>query len=196
MKKLFVFVSLFTCFSLMFCIISPTVEASESISKKVLRIHILANSDSEEDQMLKLKVKDSVINISEKIFSDCNSLNEAIVSAQDNVDSIEKTAKRIIVENGYNYSVKTEITKEYFSTRKYESFTLPAGVYNSIKIVIGNGEGHNWWCVMFPQVCLSGCTDDFDDYLSTEEKELITSGGFSVKFKIIEIYERIKDKLF
>ena len=88
------------------------------------------------------------------------------------------------------------VAKEYFSTRIYDDFTLPAGIYDSIKIVIGNGEGHNWWCVMFPQVCLSGCTKDLEDDLTDEEIKMIHSKDYIVKFKAVEIYEKLKYKIY
>ena len=100
-----------------------------------------------------------------------------------------------IRQNGYDYKAKVKLTKEYYNTRKYDNFILPAGMYDSLKITIGNAEGHNWWCVMFPTVCLSGCTSDFDKYLTDEEKDLIFNDKYVVKFKIIEIYEKLKYKL-
>ena len=82
-----------------------------------------------------------------------------------------------------------------FDTRVYDDFTLPAGRYDALRIVIGEGRGHNWWCVMFPQVCLSGCTDDFNGYITDEEKRMITSGGYTVRLKSIELIEKLKAKV-
>lgn len=191
MKK-FVFVPVFLAFVIIFSVFTPVVTMSEDISNKVFRLHIIANSDSDEDQNLKLKVRDKVLLISNEIYEDCNSTLSAINVTNNNIDYIRNTSQRVIAYYGYDYPVKAYVSKEYFNTREYDGFTLPAGIYNCLKIVIGEGKGKNWWCVMFPQVCLSGCTDDFDNYLTEDEKKMLTSGGYKVKFKIVEIYERIK----
>ena len=157
-------------------------------------MHILANSDSESDQALKLKVRDEVLKLTGDIFNNCINVEDAVNSAKNNLDKIKKTVDRTIQNNGYSYSSKVYIIKEFFSTREYDSFTLPAGIYDSLKIEIGQGKGHNWWCVMFPSVCVSGCTSDFDETLSEEERNMIESGKYVVRFKIVEIYERIKNR--
>ncbi len=192
MKKIFVFIPVFLIAVLVFSAVTPVINMSEDISTKVFRLHILANSNEEYDQSLKLKVRDEILKLSEDIFSECENVEEAIEASQNNIESIRNTALKVINDNGYNYSVKVYTTKEYFNTRDYDDFTLPAGIYNSLKIEIGEAKGKNWWCVMFPQVCVSGCTDDFNGVLTDEEKEMINSGGYIVRFKIVEIYERLK----
>ena len=102
----------------------------------------------------------------------------------------------VIAEKSFEVNVFDAYTdEEYFNTRKYDGFIMPAGEYSTLKIVIGSGEGHNWWCVMYPSVCISGCTDDFDEIMNDEEKEMLTSSKFVPKFKIIELYESIKNKI-
>ena len=166
---------------------------SEDISNKVFRLHILANSNEEYDQELKIKVRDEVLNLSSDIFADCSSVKDAVLSANENIEIISQTVQRIISENGYNYIVSAYVTKEYFKTRKYNSFSLPAGIYNSLKIEIGQGKGKNWWCVMFPSVCISGCSSDFNEVLSDDEIEMIENDKYIVKFKAVEFYEKIKN---
>ena len=161
-KKLFVFVPLFLVFTVIFTLITPAVAMSEDISTKVFRLHILANSDSEDDQKLKLKVRDKILSVSDKMYNNCATVDDAVNTAKNNIDLFESTAANVIIDNGYTYPVKAYVTKEYFDTRKYDNFTLPAGEYDSLKIEIGSAKGHNWWCVIFPSVCISGCVDDFD----------------------------------
>ena len=194
-KSIYFFAPIFLVFVIIFCIITPSVAMSEDLSQKVLRLHILANSDSENDQRLKLKVRDSIIEYSNELYNGCTSVEEAISRSEKSLDKIIKIAESTVRKNGFNYSVKAVIGKEYYNTRYYSDFVLPAGEYNSIRIVIGKGNGHNWWCVMFPQVCLSGCTDDFNGYITDEEKRMITSGGYAVRLKSIELIEKLKAKV-
>lgn len=194
MRKIKIFIPIFLILLLISSIVKPII-TSESISQKVFRLHILANSDTTDDQNLKLLVKDEILKLSSELFTNANSVNEAKSIADDNSKIFENTALKVIKDNGYNYDVSVYTDKEYFNTRKYDGFIMPAGEYNTLKIVIGNGEGHNWWCVMYPSVCISGCTDDFDEIMSEDEKEMLTSSKFIPKFKIIELYECIKNKI-
>lgn len=174
-------------------IFEPIINTSENISEKVLRLHILANSDSTKDQDLKLKVKNYFIENTADLFSG-KTLEENIEIASCNIGYIEALCNRCITENGFDYKAKVSVLKEYYDTRVYDDFTLPAGIYNSIKIEIGEGRGHNWWCIVFPSVCLSACTESMNDYLTDDEMKLIND-GYTPKFKIIEIYEKIKNKI-
>lgn len=174
-------------------IFEPIINTSENISEKVLRLHILANSDSTEDQDIKLKVKNYFIENTADLFSGKN-LEENIEIASCNIDYIEAICNSCITENGFDYKAKVSVLKEYYDTRVYDDFTLPAGIYNSIKIELGEGRGHNWWCIVFPSVCLSACTESMNDYLTDDEMKLIND-GYTPKFKIIEIYEKIKNKI-
>ena len=193
-KKLFIYSSIFLTLIIFTSSFSSVVRDSENISQKVFRFHILANSDEEYDQNLKLMVRDELLCYSNSLFNNCSNVDEAILIAKENVSNFNHIAKEVILKNGYDYSVKTYVTKEYFNTRVYDNYTLPAGLYDSLKVVIGSGEGHNWWCVMFPAVCLSSSADDFGDYLNEDEKALIDD-KYVIKFKAIEIYESIKNKI-
>ena len=168
---------------------------SEDISNNVLRLHIVANSDSRQDQMLKLKVRDKVLDYSKALYDNCNTANDAVKVSKDNIKNINEIAQKTLAFNSSDYEVKTYVTKEYFTTRYYDDFTLPAGKYNTIKIEIGEAKGKNWWCVMYPTVCLSGCTDDFNDTLTPDELKMIKSNKYRVRFKAVEIYEKIKQKI-
>lgn len=193
MKITKIFIPLFMIFTLSLSILQPIIASSENISNKVLRLHILANSDSTEDQNLKLTVKEYFLDNTKDLFNG-KTLEENINIAKKNIDYMEKICNDCIEQNGYDYKATVNIDKEFFETRVYDDFTLPAGVYNSIKIQIGQGTGHNWWCIVFPSVCLSACTESMSDYLTEDEMELVTS-GYTPKFKIIEIYEKIKKQV-
>lgn len=195
-KKIAVFVPVFLAFILFICSFAPLITTGESISNKVLRLHIIANSDSDYDQNVKLKVRDEVLKLSDDMFADCKTLDDAKNVSQKNIDLIQSVANKTLSSLGCSEAATVAVAKEYFSTRIYDDFTLPAGIYDSIKIVIGNGEGHNWWCVMFPQVCLSGCTKDLEDDLTDEEIKMIHSKDYIVKFKAVEIYEKLKYKIY
>lgn len=179
-------------FVLILGIAQPTIKTSESISDKVFRLHILANSDSTYDQNLKLGLKNYILENTSDLFIGQN-LEENIEIAEENLEKLNKLSKEYLKNQGSNYDVKTEVAKEFFETRVYDDFTLPAGVYNSLKITIGEGNGHNWWCIIFPSVCLSACSESMSDYLSDDEMELV-SGGYTAKFKVVEVYEKIKSK--
>lgn len=196
-KAVKIFVPLFLVFAFLFSYITPFIETSENISEEVFRLHILANSDSDADQQLKLKVRDEILKKGENVFASSDSIEETIKLCRDNIGVFQETAEQCLKENGSNYSVKVYVDKEYFNTRKYDEITLPSGIYNALKIVIGQGKGHNWWCVMFPAICLSSVTDDeLNKYLTEDEQKLVNSDSkYEVRFKIVEIYEKLKSKV-
>ncbi len=196
-KTLKIFVPLFLVFVFMFSYIAPFIETSENISDQVFRLHILANSDSAEDQQLKLKVRDEILKKGETVFASSNSLEETIELCKNNIALFQQTAEQCLKDNGSDYEVKVYVDKEYFNTREYDEITLPSGIYNALKIEIGQGKGHNWWCVMFPAICLSSVTDDeLNKYLSEDEQKLVNSDSkYEVRFKIVEIYEKVKSKI-
>ena len=196
-KTIKIFVPVFLSFILIYSYVTPFIKTSEDISQEVFRLHILANSDSDEDQSLKLKVRDKILAESENLFINCQNLNDVINVSKNNIDYFEKLANECISENGYNYKTKVYVDKEYFNTREYEKITLPSGEYNALKIEIGEAKGHNWWCVMFPAICLPAVSDDeINNILNEDEIELINSNNkYEIRFKIVEIYEKIKSKL-
>lgn len=193
MKTYKIFLPLFMVFALTLSFLQPIIATSENISNKVLRLHILANSDSTADQDIKLKVKNYFLENTTDLFVG-KTVEENIEIAKENIDYIENLCNCFMADNGYNYKTTVTVDKEYFDTRVYDDFTLPAGIYNSIKIKIGEGNGHNWWCIVFPSVCLSACSTSMSDYLTDEEMELIND-SYTPKFKIVEIYEKIKSRL-
>ncbi len=176
----------------------PT-DAEAMIYEDTVRLHILAASDSEEDQALKLSVRDSLLRKYGKRLAAAENKGEAERMAGALLDEIRLDAERWIREAGYSYGVRVTLTKEWYDTREYESFTLPAGVYTSLRVIIGEGEGKNWWCVMYPPLCIDIATenapsDDATIDYTKEETTLITDKGYNVKFKILEIISSLFSK--
>ena len=159
-------------------------ETQENLAGKLIRLHVLANSDSQADQAVKLQVRDAVLEAAEAQLTEL-------------LPELEAMASSALAENGFDYPVQAALTWEDYPTREYDTFTLPAGRYLSLRVRLGEGAGQNWWCVVFPPLCLSATTEDFTDSAQTagmteEEVALITqeSEGYVVRFKIIELVEQ------
>ena len=168
----------------------PT-DAEAKIYEDTIRLHILANSDSSEDQSLKIKIRDKLLCEYGAILSSRESIEEAKTTIEDMIYEMEEKCYRWIQELGYSYDVKILLGKEWYDTREYEDFTLPCGIYTSLRVIIGSGEGKNWWCVMYPPLCMelaseNAPTDDGIIDYSKEEIKLIKGGKYNVKFKILE----------
>ena len=179
---------------------SYVTAVSSDLSEAVFRLHVLANSDSDEDQELKLKVRDKLLAYMNSICADCSTKEEAISIAQNHKEEFKKIAEETIKENGYNYSVQININNFYFPTKNYGDISLPAGFYDALRVEIGSGKGKNWWCVMFPSLCFidvsSGVVDDeakenLEEHLSDESFNIISDSEnteLKFKFKLIEFF--------
>lgn len=164
----------------------------EDLRENVFRLHIKAASDSAEDQMLKLKVRDALLEYKGEEFTSCSDVNEAISLAEENSDEYKRIAEAVIKENGFDYSVQVNVGVSFFENREYDDFTLPAGSYEALNIIIGKGEGKNWWCVMFPAVCI-GASGELSDSVNVESAEVAeNSNKYKIRFKTVEIYEDLK----
>ncbi len=133
-------------------------QSAEEVQTEVLRLHIPANSDSEEDQAIKLELRDMLLEKYGTRLSDSDSLDDAEKRVEELLPEIERTSTDFLKENGFDYSAKAELKTMYFTTRTYGDVTLPAGNYTALRVTLGTGEGHNWWCVMFPPLCLPACS--------------------------------------
>ena len=167
--------------SILFIAVIPT-EAEGAIYEDTVRLHILANSDNEEDQSLKLKIRDAVLLKYGKELSYFECAEEAKNEIEKLLSEIENFVEKEIIKNGYEYDASVTISTEWYDTRVYENFTLPSGYYSSLEIIIGNGEGQNWWCVMFPPMCLDASTEKVN--YSDEEKSLIKK-DYTVKLPVV-----------
>lgn len=166
----------------------------EDISNRVLRLHVLANSDTKEDQELKLYVRNRILSESAGILDDVTNQKEAEQVVQKNLPRLEKAAADEIKQRGYSYPVHVGLENIYFTTRQYRQVTLPAGQYDALRVTIGEAAGKNWWCVMFPPMCLPAAEEkeELDDVLNPQQMKIVT-GEYEVRFKSIEVYEQIKD---
>ena len=184
------------------CAISYAQNVSTDIADSVFRLHVIANSDSEEDQNLKYIVRDNLLSYMKKICSDCTNKEEAIKIVQDHSEDFEQIAKKTINEQGYSYNVKINIGNFEFPTKTYGDISLPAGYYDALRVEIGEAKGQNWWCVMFPPLCFvdvtSGVVPDeskevMEKNLDEEEYALISDDSndeLQFKFKLIEFFQQ------
>jgi len=206
MKKKLFWERFVLIFSVCVCISAaffPMLEKSVSadIYSCVTRLHILANSDSSEDQALKLKVRDDLLVYMAGLVNGANDLQQANRIICSNLENIKKVALESVKSHGYSYEVGAEFTNEYYPTREYEGFRLPAGSYSSLRVSIGRAEGKNWWCVLYPPLCTSiasfkeesvqtGFTPDQIRFLTEDEDP-----KYVFRFKISETIAEIKYRL-
>lgn len=172
----------------------------QALSDKVVRLHILANSDSQEDQALKLRVRDRILSRATEILEQSDNRAAAEKVLRQDLPELETIAENEIRAEGYDYDVSARLEEAAFPTREYNGFTLPAGEYLALRIIIGAGEGHNWWCVVFPPLCTRSSSDvastAMASGLSKDDVKLITGDGegYVLKFKSIELWEQLKEK--
>lgn len=176
------------------------VHGESEIYDTVVRLHVIANSDTEEDQALKLAVRDRIMEVVTPAVKDCKSRTEAIAAIGGIMDGICSAAEREIAEWGFDYGVSVSIGEEHYPTKKYESCAFPEGNYVSLKVMIGESEGENWWCCLFPPLCLSAASerDDNEDAfisvgLTGEQYKIVTeteTPKYKVRFKILEVFSR------
>lgn len=184
-------------FTIIYNIVNTNVKC-ENINSKIFRLHILANSNSEMDQNLKLCVRDKIQEFSKNTLNNVTDKIMAESIFAKNLGNIEKIAKNEIEKYGYNYPVCAKITNKYFNTRNYENFTLPAGNYDALELKIGAGKGKNWWCIMFPTLCIGGPSSknhkQLENSLNKNEIRFIKSkkNKYVIKFKIVEMYQLFK----
>lgn len=179
-------------------------ESRRGITEDVFRLHVIANSDSDEDQALKLRVRNAVLEASADIFGGAVSAADAKHLSEENLQLFEAAAAAEIAASGYDYPVRCEVGTVHFDRRVYGSAELPEGDYSALRVIIGEGEGKNWWCVMFPALCLPAVTNTDEilslaaenGVISTEELELMQDPeNYEVKFYFAEVIKKLCEKL-
>lgn len=202
-KRVFVILLLFTLF-IFISLFSYVTKVSQSIANSVFRLHVIANSDTAEDQALKLKVRDELLSYMNVLSKNCSSKEEVIKLARENQDELKKIAEQSITDNGFSYTVNVQIGSSDFPTKVYGDISLPAGTYDALKVQIGDAKGKNWWCVMFPPLCFvdvsSGVVPDsskeqIKENLSDEEYDLISKTDdteIHFKFKLVEFFQNLR----
>ena len=157
-----------------------------------MRLHVIANSNDEADQAVKLRVRDAVLREAEQWYGDAEDFGTAVTALCTHLESLEAAANSVLKAENLPYCAKAEICEMYFPTRTYESFKLPAGRYRTLRISLGKAEGKNWWCVVFPALCMPGASDlsDLPDDTDTLVRE---PESYEVKFKVAEIFSRLRE---
>lgn len=171
---------------------------SQQLPENVLRLHVIANSDSPGDQALKLQVRDAVLQEASRWCRDAETFQDANTLVCTHLESIMDAAQHTVKENGFTDRAVASVTEEFFPTRKYNGFTLPAGRYRALRIVIGEGSGHNWWCMVFPSLCLPAATEGEDVLAGLPESQRAVAQGqeeITVSLKLLEWYEQLKNWL-
>ena len=203
LKRVFVLLLLLTLF-IFISAISYVTAVSKDIADSVFRLHVIANSDSKEDQELKLKVRDELLSYMNTLAKDCSSKEEVIELAKEHQEDFKQIAEQTITENGFSYDVTIQIGDSDFPTKTYGDISLPAGTYDALKVQIGEAKGQNWWCVMFPPLCFvdvsSGIVPDeskeeIKESLNEEEYDLISQtddNGIHFKFKLVEFFQNLR----
>lgn len=182
------------------CGIGTFAQECDGIRQEVLRLHILANSDSEEDQALKLQVRDAVVAAGAGLLDGVTDTEKAERTLRRALPQLTEVAQTCVREHGYAYPVKAELCRMYFTTRVYDSGTLPAGRYTALRITIGEAAGHNWWCVVYPSMCLAGAGDpaQWSDVLDPAQTDIVEHPDrYEIRFKIVEwmqsLWESVSD---
>lgn len=165
---------------------SAFAEECDELPDKLFRMHILANSNSNEDQALKYALRDFLSEDMQYIFEGCTGAEEAKDAAKANLKEITLKARRFVAERGYDYQITASVERVYFTTRQYGAVTVPAGEYDALRIVIGEGEGKNWWCVMFPPLCLGAV----EEYVYNGADTIDPGKPPQVKFALYEWLKR------
>ena len=171
----------------------PFSKGCNDLYDNMLRMHVIANSDSEQDQSLKLLVRDAVLAEGAEIFDGSADVQTAKEKLTPAFPRLEQTAEAVLRQNGCTDEVTISLERTYFDTRTYGDITVPAGFYEAMCVRIGRAEGHNWWCVMFPPLCLPAATKNTDAVFSQNGQAVLGSNPkYDVRFKVVELYQNAK----
>lgn len=194
MNKTEKFVILGIIFSILYNFVNFSV-LCDHINSKILRLHIMANSNSEIDQNIKICIKNKIQNFMKDTLEQAKNKNEAEQICTKKLSEIKKIAENELNNHKINNKVEVKIKNSYFKTREYESITMPAGNYDAVEIKIGTGKGENWWCILFPTLCIGTATaEHMHKHLKKEEIKCTNKKKFKAKFKILEICKNLKQK--
>ena len=177
--------------------VSDYFAAARQVRGEVLRLHILANSDTDADQAVKLLVRDRLLTEAGSLFQGNVTPQNAAALLTPELPRLTALAETVLRENGFDYGARAELTTEYFDTRAYGDFTLPAGTYTALRILLGEGKGPNWWCVMFPHLCLpaaQGGAQAEAVFSESEWRVVRPAEGYRIRFKLVEISEGVEEK--
>lgn len=199
MKKITYAIAIGLIITIIFGEFSGFAKQCKDIRENVFRIHVLANSDSEQDQELKLKVRDRILKETGTLFNTMDTKTKAIDNVEQNIEEIKNIAQDEVYKNGYDYPVKCEVVNMFFDTREYGEISMPAGKYDAMRVTIGDADGKNWWCVLYPPMCLPSAQPqkEMQDVLTPEQVDIVENKPkYEVKFAVVEVFEKIKNWLF
>ncbi len=177
-------------FTTIFSICSQYIVQADSIKENTLRLHIIANSNSDFDQKQKIEVRDEILNMEDILPINAKDFNQAVEITQKNIFELEKRINSYLVNRNAGYTAKCSIENYYFDTTKYTDFALPQGEYKALTVKLGKAEGKNWWCVMYPALC----SQSVGEIVLENQDDFIKTNQITARFKIVEIYENIKMK--
>lgn len=178
-----------------------SMQRQDALAQKMIRLHVIANSDSDADQALKLEVRDKVLDFTTTVLQRSTDMEDAQVRLRKELTRIETIARREIAAQGYDYPVTAQLASAEFPLKEYDGFSLPAGEYMALRLVIGEGEGRNWWCVVYPPLCTAaaadmpqtaiqaGLTDDDVSFITREDT------GYVLRFRSVELWEQLRQWL-
>lgn len=178
-----------------------SMQRQDALAQKMIRLHVIANSDSEADQALKLEVRDKVLDFTTTVLQRSADMEDAQVRLREELTRIETIAQREIAAQGYDYPVTAQLASAEFPLKEYDGFSLPAGEYMALRLVIGEGEGRNWWCVVYPPLCTAAAADmpqtAIHAGLTDDDVSLITGEdtGYVLKFRSVELWEQLRQWL-
>ena len=173
----------------------------QQLARRMVRLHVIANSDSEADQTLKLEVRDAVLAQAAGYLEGVSDVEQAAQVLSEHLEELSAVGQAVVDREGYSYPVAAALETTHFPTKTYESFALPAGDYRALRVIIGEGEGQNWWCVVFPTLCVSAASTWEDTAVSgglTEDDVALMSGeeeGYVLRFKCLELWDKLKSCL-
>ena len=170
----------------------------DGIRENVLRLHVIAASDSEYDQKIKLELRDRLLLKGKEIFSQSRTKAAAEEKLSSGISLLQNEADSFLESKNYPHKAEVSLGRSYFPTRVYDGFTLPAGTYDALKVTIGNAEGKNWWCIMFPALCLPAAekrSADFDSILTKNQQKIITEDKYEVRLWLVEKWQELESFL-
>ena len=188
-------IGLLLLLALVFSAATGLERQQQRISDSMIRLHVVANSDDPKDQDIKLKVRDAVLAEAQTLLQDASDREDAMVRLKSELPALEETANATLRQLGVSDSAVVTLKRELFGTRYYDTFTLPGGYYEALRVTIGEGDGRNWWCVVYPQLCMSAATEQDAvpamGSLSKDDAELLEDGELRFRFRCLELLENL-----
>lgn len=176
------------CFILLTAVDTLIPRSEGEVFDNVIRLHVLANDNSDEAQSIKLSVRDAILRECGDIFSDCGDIITAEEKISENIARIEEISNRVLYENGVSYKAYAELGNEDYPTREYEEFSLPAGNYRSLRIKLGEAKGNNWWCILFPPLCTKASSNLTGSGINERDTEVFKKPKYKFRFKLLELF--------